>query len=296
MKIEIDCINCITKAMIRLIKLCITDEKKQMEVVRNMLMELSRQDYSLNPVLLSNKLITQILAECKVTDPFYGLKVNRNEKAWNIYPYIKERVMTGPDSLKTATLAAAAGNILDFVASGKQYLLDQAIGEVFDKGFSREYYTDFKEKLEKSETILYIGDNSGEIVMDRPLVKELHNMGKKITYCVRGMPAMDDALEEDFHKAGLSEFADLIDTGSSHMGLALDYAPQNTRDIFYNSDMIISKGMGNFEMLWELDDERIFFIFKAKCQHIAQIVDVELGEYCLLKGDNIGRDLSTIGK
>lgn len=284
MNTQTDCIPCIISAISGLITFCTNDNIKREALIKSALKALAEADLANNPVILSRMLIKSTLEECEIEDPFLSLKRDRNQRAWKILPLIKEKVLSAEDSLHTAALAAAAGNILDFVASGSNYLLEQAIEEVFEQGFTLDCYDDFSENLKNAKTIFYVGDNTGEIVMDRPLIEELKKLGKKITYCVRGKPAMDDALAEDFYLAKLHELADLVDTGASYLGLVLPEAPTETVELFNKSDMIISKGMGNFETLSDLNDKRIFFILKAKCRRIAEILGVEKGEYCLLGG------------
>ena len=284
MNTQTDCIPCVISAISGLIKLCTEDESKKELLIKNALRLLAEADLANNPVILSRMLIKNTLEECGIEDPFLSLKRDRNQRAWKILPMIKEKVMSSSAPLHTAALAAAAGNILDFVAIGHNYMLEQAIEEVFEQGFSLDCYDDFSQHLKKSETIFYIGDNTGEIVMDRPLIEELKKLGKKITYCVRGKPAMDDALEEDFLLAKLNELTDMVDTGNGYLGLVLPEAPPETVELFNESDMIISKGMGNFETLSELNDNRVFFILKAKCKRIADILGVEKGQYCLRSG------------
>ncbi len=281
MNTQTDCIPCIISAISGLVRLCTNDESKRESLMKNSLRLLADTDLTNNPVILSRKLIKNTLEECKIEDPFLSLKRERNERAWKILPLIKEKVESAEDPLHIAALAAAAGNILDFVATGHNYMLEQAIEEVFEQGFALDCYDDFFQHLKNSETIFYVGDNTGEIVMDRPLIEELKKLGKKITYCVRGKPAMDDALAEDYHLARLNEYTDMVDTGNGYLGLVLPEAPPATVELFNNSDMVISKGMGNFETLAELNDNRIFFILKAKCKRIAEMLGVEKGEYCL---------------
>lgn len=280
-----DCIPCIVSAISGLVKLYTEDEGQRETLMKNALRMLAEADMTKNPVILSRGLIESTLEKCGGEDPFLPLKRERNRRAWEILPFIKEKITSSKDPLHTAALAAAAGNILDFVAMGNNYRLEQAIEEVFRQGFSLDCYAGFSEHLKHSETIFYVGDNTGEIVMDRPLIEELKRLGKKITYCVRGKPAMDDALAEDYYLAKLDELTDLTDTGKGYMGLVLPEAPKETIDIFNRSDMIIAKGMGNFETLSELNDRRIFFILKAKCNRVAGMLGVKNGEYCLRCGN-----------
>jgi len=54
-------------------------------------------------------------------------------------------------------------------------------------------YRAFKEKLAEVQKILYLGDNTGEIVCDKILIEKLVQRGKKVTFVTRGEPTINDA-------------------------------------------------------------------------------------------------------
>ena len=64
--------------------------------------------------------------------------------------------------------------------------------------------------------------------------------------------------------------------------IANDYLTQTCSnefiDIYNKSDIIISKGQGNYEALSE-ERGNVFFLLKAKCPMIASRLEVELGSY-----------------
>ena len=47
------------------------------------------------------------------------------------------------------------------------------------------------------------------------------------------------------------------------------------------ADVILSKGMGNFECLQSHKDERLFMLFKVKCDVVAAFCGVEKGTMML---------------
>jgi len=287
LKTDIDCFSCFVSALTRLIKTCTDDHNKRLELEREILKRLAHSDVDRNPVILSQPIIRFVCRSCNVEDPYFHLKKERNRSAWEILPTVEEMIQRGEDLLLESAKAAAAGNVLDIIAVGNDALLQSSMEHIFETGFARDSYPEFIEKLDASETILYIGDNSGEIVFDRLFIMELVKMGKKIIFCVRGAPAMDDALAEDFHEARLDEFAELIDTGTSHLGLVLAEASSEAREAFKNCDIVISKGMGNLETLSHLMDEKIFFLLRAKCLRVAHSIGLKKDEFCFLRGDRL---------
>jgi len=284
MNTSLDCLQCLFTALVRLIKIATDDENKRMEIASGVLEKLSEDPLTENPVVVSEKIMSYIRKESGNHDPLGELRKERNRKAWKLLPQIERLVNNSEDPLFSSIKAAAAGNVLDIVAMGNKAVLESALEQAFQNGFVRNDYNFFKEKLDKSKNILYLGDNSGEIVIDRLLVRELTKRDKKVVYCVRGEPAMDDAIEIDFIEAKMGEFAEMIDTGTPHMGFLPDRVSPETREIFNGVDLVISKGMGNFESLYERKDNRIYFVLRAKCDYMANKLRVRKGDYCFIRG------------
>ena len=109
-----------------------------------------------------------------------------------IFPYLKVK-----EPLLTAIRLAIAGNVVDF-SVGSEFDLEQAIQESVTWEFAIFDYEFFLERLAAAESLLYIGDNTGEIVFDKLLIEELLRRGKQVTYVVRGGSAINDAIYTTF--------------------------------------------------------------------------------------------------
>ena len=73
----------------------------------------------------------------------------------------------------------------------------------------------------------------------------------------------------------IEKCANIITTGSDMPGVKLEECSNEFLDCFHNADIVISKGQGNYESL--SDSERsIFFLLKAKCSLLAEILGVAL--------------------
>jgi hypothetical protein len=57
------------------------------------------------------------------------------------------------------------------------------------------------------------------------------------------------------------------------------------RKEFWKTDIIIAKGLGNYEGLTEVDlkDKPVYCLLNAKCQPIARDIDVEIGGNVVLE-------------
>ncbi|MCD6430724.1 MAG: DUF89 family protein [Deltaproteobacteria bacterium] len=218
-------------------------------------------------------------------DPFKAIKRESTEKALALYPNLKKRVELTTAPLSLAAKFAVAGNVIDFgVAS--QFDLAVEIDRVVDDGaFGHWQEESFFKALEKAEWLLYLGDNTGETVMDRLFIETIaKETGTPVTYVVRESPIINDAILEDALAAGLDGCAEIVSSGCSAPGTVLDLCSPQFLNSFHSAPLIVSKGQGNYETLSGVNAP-IFFFLKAKCPVIADHLGVQLGDLVLTKGE-----------
>ena len=110
------------------------------------------------------------------------------------------------------------------------------------------------------------------------MVRELKKYAKKITLLVRGMPILSDATREDVAYVGLDKEVDEIrDTGMFAVGIDMDLASEELKELLYSADLIIAKGMGNYEALSESDLRPIAYLLRTKCDPVARDIGVPKG-------------------
>jgi len=105
-------------------------------------------------------------------------------------------------------------------------------------------------------------------------------MGKPVTYVVRDVPVINDVTIEDAINSGLDEVAEIISSGNSAPGTILNLYSDDFLHRFNNTDMIISKGQGNYEGLSNVN-RSVFFLLKAKCNVIANNLQVRENDIVL---------------
>ncbi|MCI5191354.1 MAG: DUF89 family protein, partial [Candidatus Electrothrix sp. AS4_5] len=116
--------------------------------------------------------------------------------------------------------------------------------------------------------VLYLCDNCGEIVFDGLLIKQLNRLGCQVTAAVRESPIINDATLQDAQFCGLDTMCTVISNGTGCPGTPLASCSTEFKQCFQEADLIISKGMGNFESLSEVSAP-IFFLFTVKCSRVA---------------------------
>ncbi len=212
---------------------------------------------------------------------FYGLPHDRFQKekqesnsfVLDRLDTVRRRVERAEDPVLTGLQYAILGNYLDFSALGKAVsyeALEQMLEEPEKFAFDRTAYPQFCRDLEKAKSLLYITDNAGELGFDWVLAEQLKKKYPTltVTFCVRGMPAHNDATREDYAFMGIP--FPVIDSGSDIGGTAIAYVNEETKNALKNADVILAKGMGNTETLWD-SGYNIYFAFLVKCKRLEQV-------------------------
>lgn len=279
MRIHPECYPCFLRQAYSTLKLITQDEEVQEALLKEIMGELAQYKGEDPPPKVSQIVYGTIAQRLGVTDPYRKKKQECNRMALELYPHLKEMVRKAPDPLLMGVKVAIAGNIIDF-GVGRTFELET--GEALEKlDLVVSHYARFREDLERARRILYIGDNAGEIVFDRVLIEEME--GKEVTFAVRSAPIINDVTLEDAKEVGMDQVARVIESGSRVPGTFLEESTPEFRALFFDADMVISKGQGNFETL-EDAPRPIYFLFRAKCDVVAQLLGVEMGSTLLIKG------------
>ncbi len=282
MKTFPECIPCFIRQSIQAAKFAGASEKMQKEIADKIEEYLRDIDLNQLPPKISRNMHIEIRRLLNNDDPYKTIKERYNSIALSMYDELKKNVKNSKDRLLTALRIAIAGNVIDFGAQ-IEFELEQDINEVLTKDFAIFYYEQFKETLKKEKRILYLGDNTGETVFDRVFIEELKEMyNSEIIYAVKESPIINDATKQDAIFAGIDKIAEIVSTGCNSPGIVLEYCSKDFLELYNNSKFIISKGQGNFETL-EQEKRPIFFLFKVKCNVVAEFLGVPKESIILLK-------------
>ena len=130
--------------------------------------------------------------------------------------------------------------------------------------------------IESANKILYLGDNCGEICLDKLLIKKIKEGSPKVEvyFGVRGKPVVNDSIEEDAYFVGIDKYAKIISNGDESLGTVISRTSEEFNKIYSEADVIIAKGQANYECLSEQRDKNIYFLMMTKCEVIAKDVKV----------------------
>ena len=126
-----------------------------------------------------------------------------------------------------------------------------------------------------ARSIVYLGDNCGEIVFDRLLIRTMRKAGSApVTFVARALPVLNDATVADALAVGTDEVARLIDNGIPRpmpSTLLADLGDE-ARLAIETADLIVSKGGGNYEVLGgdAALRGRVTFLVDGKCNPLCR--------------------------
>ncbi len=280
MKIYNDCFPCILRGSLDAARLSTDDETIHRKIMKKTMERLNSAELHDPPPLIAQHTQRQIKKITGNKDPYKKLKIKYNQFAKKILPQLENMVKDSKNPFAMAVKISIAGNIIDFGAMSDKG--EESIFNDIQNTIQSEIKGDiaaFHKRVAQAEKILWLGDNTGEIVLDKLLLEQMDT--RKVTYAVRGDAILNDATMEDAIDAGLIDMVKVIDNGADIPGTVLSCCSDQFRDEFKEADLIISKGQGNFETL-DHDDKRIAFLFKVKCKVVADNSGFDEGDSVVL--------------
>ncbi|WP_423793152.1 damage-control phosphatase ARMT1 family protein [Methanocaldococcus indicus] len=289
MYIKPECAICIVRQVVDAVKEITDNEDEQFKLVNNCF-DVIKKYYHKNiiPAEMGTRVHRYLKEISGCEDPYKRLKEIANKIALKYYDIVKEECNL-EDSylrLRKIILSTIAGNVIDYGAYSTDVDIENLIFKTLNEDLKIDYTRDLLEDLknDKIKKILYICDNAGEIVFDKLLMEEFKKYNKEVVVVVKGKPILNDATLEDAKVAKIDEVAKIITTGSDVIGILLEECSEEFKKHLNDSDIIIAKGMGNYESLPEYKiNKKVYFILKAKCKPVANNLGVNVGDNVILK-------------
>jgi len=265
MRLYLECIPCYLRQVLEAMDMFTDDRDLKEKILREVLEAAATFDAE-KIGLMTNAKIHRILKKyAPAGDPYKKEKERMNLICMEMADEIAAMIEGSKNPFETALRIALGGNIIDFgqgndfkaqkIKSTIEYALTQELDEAM--------IVRLKENIARAKKILYIGDNTGEIVFDRIFIERFFPVDRTI-FVVRGGPAMNDATIEDAQMIGMTGIVRVITTGLDMAGTLLPHCSEEFLKEYEDADLIISKGMGNYEAL-SSEDKNIFYLLKVKC-------------------------------
>ena len=212
-------------------------------------------------------------------DPYSVLKKKSNDVALEVYPFAEKFVRSSKDPLRAAFLCSILGNVLDF-GIGAGYddpaRLKKEFKNLLKEGLGHDDTRRIKTLLKKSEKVVYLGDNCGEIVLDRLALEELKKFDIDLTLVIKEEPILADATKKDISALGMERIVDrIVEAPGFAVGIDLDSLNGKFGKTMRNADLIIAKGMANFESISESDLAPVAYLLRTKCSPVANAMGLK---------------------
>lgn len=274
MLIQPDCIPCILNMTISSLKQLPLDENSLKALYADILdiPALRGRLWNTTSAEIIEEVWQKIVKKVNSRDPFYELKLSQNEKIMALYPFLEKIVNEAADPLKAAVKLSILGNSMDLMVADPALTIVDSIADKAKLPLSNENYSKFRQQLQTAQHLLIFGDNAGEIVFDKLLIEVIKVIYQpEITFVVRSVPTLNDATFEEAKTVGIDKIATVIENGIDGPlpGTLLNRCSSEVNNLVRQSDLIISKGGGNFDTL---DEERknlnkkISFLLLTKCE------------------------------
>lgn len=280
MTIQHECLPCMVQQAVRTAQM--TGAGDPEALYRRIFEHMSRMDLSrTNPELIGEnfRIIKEHLGS---EDPYRETKLlyDRRFMAW--LEGNEARIPT----VKAAVMYAAAANIIDFnpIHQDVEGQIERQLAEVNESRFARLDTDRLMADLAGAKTLLYLGDNCGEICFDKLLIRRIREAfpALKVYYGVRGEPVVNDATLEDARLVGMEEAAQVIDNGDGSLGTVLSRVSPAFRSVWDSADVVIAKGQGNYESLCE-ESKTMYFLMTVKCAVIARMTGLRQGSLVCMR-------------
>jgi len=275
LRVTYDCIPCAIGSLVTLFNRGVVPEDKQEPAMRALLAYLSELDFKQSLPQMGkemHRLIRDVLGN---PDPYFEIKQAFNQRMLEYYPTLKKLVADAADHFLVALRLAIAGNVIDF-GPNRPFDLDATLDRARSIVLAVDASESLRDAILRAKTLLYLGDNAGEIVMDRIFLETIRH--PNVHFAVRGAPIINDATIDDARAVGIDRIARVISSGDDAPGTILETTSPEFRDIFDRADLVIAKGQGNYEGLCGID-KNIYFILMAKCEHVAAHLGVQRGDF-----------------
>ncbi len=268
MKLHLECVPCYIRQALDAAKMATKDEKLQEQILRESIIAASEFDIDSSGFILQAKIKKVMGKILPATDPYREVKEKYNRIVLDLGDDIKKIIRDSKNPFETSLRIALAGNVIDFGpnANLNSKILKNAIKKSLSQRLDNKKIKLLKENIDNAKRILFIGDNAGEIVLDKIFIEKLPK--EKITYVVRGGCALNDATMQDAKMVGMTDTVRVITTGLDMPAAILPLCSKDFLVNYKRSDLIIAKGQGNYEALCE-EDKNIFFLLKIKCPIVA---------------------------
>ena len=287
MKLSIECLPCLINQAVRMAKVHLDTEAEQRSLVKKIMLEIAAIGDQASAPYAAQKIQRAFKDALQNQDPYREEKDFYNSEMLKLEGEFWDLVRSAEDRLGVALKLAAAGNIIDFGPGhdlSREKVLE-VIHQTLAKDFPAEAFDALKSDLQAARKLLYLGDNTGEIVFDKIFIRTIKEEYPRleIDFATRGEAVLNDITEEDAYLVGMDGYARIINNGTDIPGTVLEHCSHSFQKVFNEADLIIAKGQGNFESLYGSGRDNLYYVFLCKCNLFMERCGANQNDIMLIK-------------
>lgn len=278
MTIENECIACIIGQSKRVAEAIGASDALSLALLSHVESSLENPDFTLSPPVIAAPLYEEMARKAGKIDLYDDQKAHATAQAHHYMPFLRKTIEQSDDPFIALLKTAVVGNVIDLAAE-VTFDLHGAITSVFDTPFAHDDTKTLRKRLNDAKTLLYIGDNTGEHLFDALAIEHLKKLYPELTifYMVRGNFIINDVTIKEAKEANMDQLCTLIDSGVNTPGFVYERATIEAQKLFDTADIIIAKGMGNYECMTPIVRKNICFVLKVKCSVVSRSLGHEIG-------------------
>ncbi len=276
MKINYKCLPCLVNQIVRVADITNADNKEAL--FKNVFQYLGTLDFTqTNPEIIGSTF--QLLKEhIKNEDPYFDIRNYYNDLFLSLSEEFEKKIDRSEHPFEEAIKYAIVGNIIDFSPihnSDIDHIMTY-FNNIDSYRLTVDHTKQLKRNIQSGKTLLYLGDNCGEICLDKLLLKKIKELNPNIDlyFAVRGTAIVNDNIEADAYRVGMDSCAKIISNGDNSLGTVLSRTGEEFNEIYRMADVVIAKGQANYESLNEQTEKNIYFLLMTKCDVIAEDIGV----------------------
>lgn len=288
MKMNYECLPCLVNQVVKVADMTNADNRE--ELFKKVFTYLSGLAFTeTNPEIIGTAYAI-IKEHIGSHDPYKDIKKYYNKMFLDLSETLEKEINSSEHVFEKAVKYAVIGNIIDFnpIHNSEISHIMKWFEDSDKYTFAINHTEQMVSDLKTAKVLLYLGDNCGEICLDKILLKKvkLLNPQLQIYFGVRGEAVINDSVEEDAYFVGIQEVAAVISNGDGSLGTVISRTSEEFRRIFHRADIIIAKGQANYESLSEERNKNIYFLLMTKCKVIADDIGTDIKKIICLHNRN----------
>lgn len=262
------CISCLLSKQEKIIR-PFTDESKKSKYLHQLLKLLYDHGQTASAPELAEQINILYQNFWGTEEDFTEIKHQYNQLLLKKETELENRILSSEDPIQECIKYVCAANYIDFsaVANVNESTFEKLLEKAASESVDQTEYAYFRTDLTHAKKLVYLTDNCGEVVLDKIFIKCLQRTypNLKLHVIVRGFNTLNDATMEDADEVGLTAIVPCIGNGNAAPGTVLKRLSEESLKLLREADVIISKGQGNFESLYE-EKLNPYFLFLCKCE------------------------------